>query len=125
MSTNAVTVTVYEREGWSSPAGNRPSMRWPSPTPDAYPNHSNDKGRNYLHRQLDKPDLDGFRCGAFETGGPMTVGQPEHTLSGAQPKQRIVGQQIGDHRDHRWADQLGAVAAPGRAAHRECNLLRG
>ena len=32
-------------------------MPWPSPTPDAYPNHSNDKGRNYLHRKLDKPPV--------------------------------------------------------------------
>ena len=39
----------------------------------------------------------GLRAGGLEPAGVVLVGQPEHALGGAQPEQRVLGQQFVDH----------------------------
>ena len=54
----------------------------------------------------------------------MLVGEADHALGGAEPVERVVGQQPGDDLLARGADGGGLAAAPGRGAHVERDLLR-
>jgi hypothetical protein len=44
----------------------------------------------------------------------MPVSQPDHALGGAEPVERVVGQQFGDDLLAGRADRGGLLAAPGR-----------
>lgn len=53
----------------------------------------------------------------------VAVGQSEYALGGAQPKQRVVAEQVGDDRGGRRADLMGPAPAPRRSAHRKGNAF--
>ena len=70
------------------------------------------------------PGGDRLRAGGLEPGRVVPVGQADHALGGAQPVERVVGEQLADDLLAGRADALGLLAAPGRGAHVERDLLR-
>jgi hypothetical protein len=67
---------------------------------------------------------DRLGAGGLEPGRVVPVGQADHALGGAQPVERVAGEQIGDDLLARRADVPGLLAAPGRSAQVEGDLLR-
>ena len=57
---------------------------------------------------------DRLGAGSLEPGRVMPVSQPDHALGGAEPVERVVGQQFGDDLLAGRADRGGLLAAPGR-----------
>jgi hypothetical protein len=68
-------------------------------------------------------DRDHLGAGPFEPVSAIPVGQPEHALSGAQPKQCVVAEQVGDDRCGRRTDLAGPVAAPRWTPHGKGDAL--
>ena len=54
----------------------------------------------------------------------MPVGQADHALGGAQPVERVAGEELAGDLLAGGADALGLLAAPGRGPHVEGDLLR-
>ena len=67
---------------------------------------------------------DRLGAGGLEPGRVVLVGQPDHALGGAEPVERVVGQQLADDLLAGRADPGGLAAAPGRGPHVERDLLR-
>lgn len=56
----------------------------------------------------------GLGAGGFEPVGFVLVGQAEDSLGGAEPEQRVLGEQFADHGAGGRADLGGSAPAPGR-----------
>ena len=67
---------------------------------------------------------DRLRAGGLEPARVVLVGQADDALGGAEPVERVVGEQLADDLLARRADAGGLAAAPGRGPHVERDLLR-
>ena len=97
----------------------------PSPAAAGQPVSFGAGGQDALDGPVGRvPGGDRLRAGGFQPGRVMLVGQPDHALRGAQPVERVAGQQLADDLLARRADPGGLLAAPGRGPHVERDLLR-
>src|ERR1700678_582078 len=70
------------------------------------------------------PGRDRLRAGGLEPGRVVPIREADYALRGAEPVERVVGEQLADDLLTRRAGALGLLAAPGRGAHVERDLLR-